>query len=167
MARTYIVDMQNATLANNSPVTACFLQVPTAAPIVVAEFLRMYASQSNSNSGVQQRIQIATQVTSFPTLTSQAPQKLWASDPASQITGGTGGAAGTSGVNASAEGSGTKTVLVSDAFNTLNGWLWVPTPPESIMESAQATAHGIGLSFPAAPGTLSAWNAGMTFRELG
>jgi hypothetical protein len=167
MARAYTLDAANVTLANNSPVTIAFLQVPSAAPIVVCEFLRMYASQSNSNSGVQQRIQIATQTTSFPTLTSQAPQQVWASDPASKISGGTGGAAGTSGVNASAEGSGTKTVLAADAFNTLNGWLWVPTPFETIIESAQSTAHGIGLSFSAAPGTLTAWNGGMTFRELG
>jgi hypothetical protein len=167
MSRAYTLDAANVTLANNSPVSIAFLQVPTAAPIVVVEFLRAYCSQSNSNSGVQQRIQIATQVTTFPTLTSQAPQPVWASDPASKIGGGTAGAAGTSGINASAEGSGAKTVLVADAFNTLNGWLWVPTPYETIVESAQSTAHGIAVSLPAAPGTLSAWNGGFTFRELG
>lgn len=167
MARQYIVPMTNQTVANNSPVTLAFLQVPSTAPIVVCEFIRMFCSQSNSNSGVQQRIQISTQVSAFPTLTSTAPQKLVAGDPASAISGGTGGAAGTSGTNASAEGAGTKTVVYGDAFNTLNGWLWVPTPFETILESSQSTAHGIGLALTSAPGTLTNWNAGMVFRELG
>ena len=84
----------------------------------------------------------------------------------SAITGGTAGAAGTSGINASAEGAGAKTVVIPDAFNVLNGWLWVPTPKETIVMNASA-ASGLGLHFPAAPTTLTSWNGGICFAELG
>ena len=126
----------------------------------------MWASQSSSNNTAQQRVQINTQVSAFPTLTSATPNKTKLLDPASQITGGSAGAAGTSGVNASAEGAGAKTVLYPDAFSIVNGWLWVPTPPETLMLNAGG-ASGMGLHFPVAPGSLGNWNAGQTFRELG
>jgi uncharacterized membrane protein len=48
----------------------------------------------------------------------------------------------------------------------LNGWLWVPTPNETIMVNS-ASNFCITMYLPTAPGTTSNWNAGMTFRELG
>lgn len=160
MARTYTVAGANLTLANQA-VSLVFVNVGTTTSL---EFLRMWASQSSSNNTAQQRVQINTQVSAFPTLTSQTPSKNWLLDPASQIVGGSAGAAGTSGVNASAEGAGAKTVLYPDAFSIVNGWLWVPTPPETYTLNASAAA-GMGLHFPAAPGSLGNWNAGMVFRE--
>ena len=160
MARTYTVAGANLTLANQA-VSLVFVNVGTTTSL---EFLRMWASQSSSNNTAQQRVQINTQVSAFPTLTSQTPAKNWLLDPASQITGGSAGAAGTSGVNASAEGAGAKTILYPDAFSIVNGWLWVPTPPETYTLNAGA-ASGMGLHFPAAPGSLGNWNAGMVFRE--
>lgn len=166
MSREYILPAANVTVANQA-VSLAFVQAPSAAPVVALEFLRAFCSQAANATSAQQRIQLSTQVSTFPTLVSQAPVQLKASDPASKITGGTAGAAGTSGINASVEGAGAKTVVYGDAFNVLNGWLWVPTPYETIIESAQSTAHGFGLVFPAAPATLTNWNAGLTFRELG
>jgi hypothetical protein len=166
MAREYIIPNSQATVANQA-VSLNFVQAPTAAPIVVLEMLRAFVSQSANATSAQQRVQLSRQTSTFPTLTSQAPVSLKDSDPASKITGGTAGAAGTSGINASAEGSGTKTVLYPDAFNVLNGWLWVPTPYETIVESAQSTAEGFAVVFPAAPATLTNWNSGLVFRELG
>jgi len=160
MARTYTVAGANLTLANQA-VSLVFVNVGTTTSL---EFLRMWASQSSSNNTAQQRVQINTQVSAFPTLTSQTPAKNWLLDPASQITGGSAGAAGTAGVNASAEGAGAKTILYPDAFSIVNGWLWVPTPPETYTLNAGA-ASGMGLHFPAAPGSLGNWNAGMVFRE--
>jgi hypothetical protein len=99
-------------------------------------------------------------------LTSATPVKLKPADPnASVITGGTAGAAGTAGVNASAEGAGTKTTVLEDAFNVLNGWLHVPTPPESRIMPAGSTS-GQGLFFPVAPSTLTNWAFGLIFREV-
>ena len=162
MARgLYMVPATNITLANQA-VTLVFVNPGTTASL---EFVRGYASQAANATSAQQRVQLNTQVTAFPTLTSQAPVTSAMLDAASVITGGTSGAAGTSGINASAEGAGTKTVRIPDAFNVLNGWLWVPTPHETILMSAGGAA-GLGLHFPAAPGTLTNWNAELVFREL-
>ena len=160
MRGTYTLPAANITLANQA-VTLAFINPGTTTSL---QILRCWASQSGSTTSAQQRVQLNSQVTAFPTLTSQAPVKSTILDQASQITGGTAGAAGTSGINASAEGAGTKTVILPDAFNVLNGWLWVPTPQEALLFSAGG-ASGFGLHFPAAPSSLSGWNAGITFAE--
>jgi hypothetical protein len=139
---------------------------PPAAPNVNLEFLRHWIGQSANATSAQQRVQLVTQVTAFPTLTAATPTKTKPSDPnASVITGGTAGAAGTAGINASAEGAGAKTTVHDDAFNVLNGWLQVPTPPETRVMPA-GFASGQGLFFPVAPTTLTNWAFGQIFREV-
>ena len=165
MAREYVIPMTNATLGGS--VTLIWYQVMTAAPVVALELIRAWASQTSSTTSNQQRVQINTQVSTFPTLTSQTPIRTKASDPASLISGGTAGAAGTCGVNASAEGAGAKTVIIAEGFNILNGYLWTATPRETIIESPQSTAHGLGLHFPATPPSATQWNAGVCYAELG
>ena len=160
MAREYSVGGTNITVAGG--VTLIFLNPGTTAAI---EILRLWVSQSANATSAQQRIQVERQVTAFPTLTAATPRALKQGDPASVITGGTAGAAGTVGINASAEGAGAKTAIFDDAFNVLNGWLWVPTPAETIILSPSASA-GLGLFFPAAPATLTGWSFGMNYREL-
>lgn len=162
MAREYIVSAAGITLANQA-VTLAFIN-PLAGTVI--EILRCWVGQSANATSAQQRVQLNTQVTAFPTLTSTAPAKTKTGDPASGIVGGTGGLAGTSGTNASAEGAGAKTVGPQDAFNVLNGWLWVPTPRETYMIQAAAAA-GFGLHLPVAPATLTNWAFGVTFAELG
>ena len=162
MARgTYTIDAANITLANQA-VTLVFVNPGTT---VSLEFLRAWASQAANATSAQQRVQLSSQVTAFPTLTGATPTAVAQVDQVSKIVSGTAGAAGTSGVNASAEGGGAKTVLYPDAFNVLNGWLYVPTPPETLLFSAGGAA-GLGLHFPAAPTTLTNWNAGFCYREL-
>lgn len=162
MAREYTVAGAALTLANQA-VTLVFVNPGTTCSL---EFLRAWASQAANATSAQQRVQLNSQVTAFPTLTAATPAKTKLLDPVSQITGGTAGAAGTAGVNASAEGAGAKTVLFPDAFNVLNGWLYVATPRETFIMNASAAA-GFGLHFPAAPTTLTSWNAGVCFAELG
>jgi len=162
MARTYTISGSNLTLANQA-VTLAFLNPPATGPAI--EILRCWASQSGSTTGAMQRIQLSTQVAAFPTLTAATPQKHNQGDPSSAMTGGTAGAAGTAGINASAEGAGSKTILVPDNFYTLSGWLWVPTPEERIVLNPGGTA-GFGLHLPAAPASLTGWSCGITFREL-
>ena len=162
MARgTYIVNASAVTLANQA-VTLAFVNPGTT---VSLEFLRAWASQAANATSAQQRVQLSSQVTAFPTLTAMTPAKTSLIDQVSAITGGTAGAAGTAGVNASAEGAGAKKVILPDAFNVLNGYLWVPTPVETITMNASA-ASGLGLHFPAAPATLTSWNGGLCYREL-
>ena len=129
-------------------------------------FLRAWIGQSVNATSAQQRVQLNTQVTAFPTLTSTAPVPHQLSDAASVIAGGTGGAAGTSGTNASAEGAGAKTIIYHDAYNVLNGWLWVPTPKDLIVLNASA-ASGFGLHVPVAITPAGAHSWGVTFEQLG
>lgn len=139
---------------------------PSAAPNMNLEFLRFWIGQSANATSAQQRAQLETQVTAFPTLTGATPTKLKPADPnASVIASGTAGAAGTAGTNASAEGAGGKTAVLDDTFNVLNGWLHIPTPPETRVMPA-GSLSGLGLFFPVAPGTLTNWAFGLIFREV-
>lgn len=161
MSREYIVSGGGLTLANQA-VTAVFIN-PSAT--IGIEILRCVLGQTGTATSAQQRVQQNTQVTAFPTLVSATPAKTRLSDPASGITGATTGAAGTSGVNASAEG-GTKSVIDQDSFNNLNGYLWVPTPRETRIVGAGA-ASGFGLHLPVAPVSLASWQMAVTFGEVG
>ena len=149
----------------NAVVTLVFIN-PIASPNVGVRLVRGWVSQSQNATSAQQRVQMETQVTAFPTLTSATPAKLARSSAASVITGGTAGAAGTAGINASAEGAGSKTVIFDDAFNVLNGWLWVPTPAE-VIELTAGFASGVGLYFPVAVtgGQTANWNFGLNYCE--
>ena len=161
MARgTYTIPCTNVTLANQA-VTLAFVNPGVDATL---QIVRAWASQAANATSAQQRVQLNSQVTAFPTLTTITPQKTVELDGVSTIVGGTAGAAGTSGINASAEGAGAKTILLPDAFNVLNGWLWVATPDEVFLHSASLSS-GFGLHFPAAPTTLTAWNAGLVYAE--
>lgn len=164
MAREFVVSSAGFTTVN-AVVTLAFIN-PAAAPNFNIEILRVWISQSANATSAQQRVQLVTQVTAFPTLTGALPSKLKRADPnVSIIASGTAGAAGTSGVNASAEGAGAKTIIFEDAFNVLNGWLYVPTPAETIVMPA-GSASGFGVYFPVAPLTLTNWAVGVAFREV-
>lgn len=157
----YAVSGGGITIAGAS--TLIFIN-PAAAPKPNLDFLRFWCGQSQNATSAQQRVQLETQVTAFPTLTSATPAALKRAGPASNITGGTAGAAGTSGIDASAEGGGTRTPIFDDAFNVLNGWLHVPTPKEVITMPAGSTS-GLGLFFPVAPANLDNWAFGAIFGE--
>lgn len=168
MAREYIVGTPpNSSVTNSGDLAEIFINPSaTAANACGLEMLRAWASQAANATSAQQQIALRTQVTAFPTLTGATPRKCKFLDPVSLIVSGTAGAAGTSGILASVAGGGAKSEVVTDNFNVLNGWLWVPTPPETIVMPAMA-ASGFGLYFPAAPTTLTGWAFGLTFRELG
>ena len=158
----YAVSGEGITVAGAT--TLVFIN-PAAAPQINLEILRCWVGQSANATSAQQRIQLETQVTAFPTLTSATPDKLKRASAVSVITGGTAGAAGTAGINASAEGAGGKTPIFGDAFNVLNGWLYVPTPRETIVMPASSTS-GFGLFFPVAPATLTNWTFGVAYAEV-
>lgn len=162
MANAYSLVAGGITLANQA-VTLTFAN-PAASPNFDLDFSRFWVGQTNNMASAQQRVQINTQVTAFPTLVSATPTKLVIEDTASILTGATSGAAGTTGINASVEGAGTKTIIWADAFNVVSGWLLVVTPEERI-EMCSGAASGLGLHLPVAPGTLTNWVFGMTWRE--
>lgn len=160
--RAYSIIGTNITIANQA-VTLAWLNPPANGPAI--EILRCWVGQSSTTTGALHRVQLNTQVTAFPTLTSFTPIRHNPGDAVSVITGATNGAAGTCGINASAEGAGGKTVLLADTFYNLSGWLWVPTPEERFQLNPGGTS-GFGLHLPAAPATLTGWNFGITYREL-
>ncbi len=99
--REFSVGGDGLTLAN-AVVTLVNVN-PAAAPNVSLDIMRLWASQQGSATSAQQRIEAVTQVTAFPTLVSATPRSLKFGDPnASVIAGATSGAAGKSGINASA-----------------------------------------------------------------
>lgn len=162
MSRTYTISGANVTLANQA-VTLAFINEAASGSSI--EILRCWVSQSGTTTGAMQRVQLVTQVSAFPTLTGVTPVRHNLGDPISGIVSGTAGAAGTCGINASAEGAGTKTVLLPDVFYNLSGWVWVPTPEERPLFTA-GVSSGFGLFLPAAPATLTGWSFGITYREL-
>lgn len=164
MANGYTLAAGGITIVN-AVVTLTFLN-PPAAPSQAFHFRRFWVGQSNNMASAQQRVQLNTQVTAFPTLVSQTPAKLELADSASLITGATTGAAGTSGINASAEGAGAKTIIWADVFNVVNGWLFVATPDETVKMSAGATS-GLGMHLPVAvgAGNVANWAFGMSWLE--
>ena len=163
MARIFTVGGANITVAGAT--TLVFIN-PPAAPSVGVRLVRGHCQQSANATSAQTRIQLVTQVTAFPTLTSATPRKAMFHDPtAAVITGGTAGAAGTAGINASAEGAGSKTVVDEWVFNNLNGWDQLFTALDKY-EFAAGVASGVGLFFPAAPSTLTGWSFSLTYEEM-
>lgn len=162
--REYIVQGQNITIAN-AGVTLALINPPAGRAI---EIVRAWAAQAGSIVSAQAEIALGFKVTAFPTLTSATPEKTKPSDPVSFITGGTAGAAGTAGINASVEGGGAFTVKYPDVFNILQGWLWTPSlngGESFILSGADSTAFA--MKFRAAPSVLTGWSFGIAFRELG
>lgn len=141
------------------------------APNVNIEFLRYWVGQNANATSAQQRIEIVTQAGSLPNFTGATPSKLKPADPNASVitsnamnTAWASGAQSGAGVNASAENGGTKTSVWDDAFNVLNGWLHVPTPPETRVLPASFTACQ-SLYFVSQPATLTGWAFGIVFRE--
>ncbi len=162
MARgVYNIPMENQTVITGS--TAVFVNPGVDASI---EILRCWLSQAANATSAQELVRLNTQVAVFPTLTSTEPVRTVLLEGVSTIVGGTAGAAGTCGTDASAEGAGAQINIIEEGFNVLNGYLWVPTPGETIIMSASLTS-GFGFGFDTgSPTTLTNWNAGIVFREL-
>ena len=75
---------------------------PAAAPAVNLEIMRCWIGQSANATSAQQRVQLETQASVFPTLASATPAKLKRASAVSVIAGGIAGAAGTAGTTVGA-----------------------------------------------------------------
>ena len=167
MARQYIVPMSNVTIASTNTLVA----LSPVNPGPVLEIMRCWASQSGSATSAQQGVRIVEQVNSTAAISvvgsAATPQPVMNNDPASKISGGAICSTATATVNCTSEGTGTKSTYYPDAFNVLNGWLWVPTPNETHMMAPFGTSFSYGIFLPTSPGSTANWNAGISFRELG
>jgi len=161
MAYGYAVLMNDQTVS--AAATLILIRPPAATSLRI---VRVWASQKGSTTSSQIKIQIGRKASAFPsTLTGFTPQKLDEKDAASQVTGGTSGAAGTAGVLATSEGAGTFTSVIADAFNSLTGYLWVPGPREEIIVRANS-ADAFVVRFPETPAVTTNWHAGVIFEEM-
>jgi len=160
--------MTNVTVTSTNTIVA--FSPPNPGPAY--EVLRCWASQHANATSAQQDVRLVTQINSTTaqsiTGTSGTLGVPVGYDPASKLTASSVCAPGNSTINATSDGTGTKTTLYPDNFNVLNGWLWVPTPNETHIQAAISPAsQSYGIYFATTPGTLSNWSAGISLHEIG
>ena len=159
----YNVVMDNQTIIADSELVTIRAATAWSSRASMLEILRMSVSQRGTSTGQQLGIRWGLKASAFGTFTAATPVPLILGTVASAITGSTSNAASSAGVDSSANGAGTLTVAGVDAFNNLNGFLWVATPEERIIVGPDLTFL---LQLQGTPTTLTGWNATLTFREL-
>lgn len=159
----YSVVMANQTIIASSDMVIIHTDSTLATGGSNIRILRAWCSQNAVETSEQLGIQLALQASAFGTYSSATPRPHFVGGRVSGIVGGTTGAEGTAGVDASANAAGAKTEIIYDGFNNLNGWLWVPTPEERIIVPADTA---IVLAMVGTATTLTGWNAGITYEEL-
>lgn len=127
-----------------------------AGPASICKIHRVMISQTGSTTSAMVRIQILRK-SAAATVTSYTPLLLDAGDGAAKSVGGT----SATGITASAEGTNSD-ILISDTFNALTGWLYLPVPEERIIVSAGGF---LGVTFPANPALTI--TATLIFEEIG
>lgn len=163
MGAVYSVVMKDQTIIASSEMVTITAATAITSRAHTIRLLRAWCSQGATETSEQLGIQIVQQVSAFGTFTSTTPSPHMIGGNASGIAGGTAQAAATSGTDSSANAAGTKTVLIADSFNNLNGWLWVPTPEERIYVTAGLT---VTLAMVGTATALGNWTAGITFEEM-
>lgn len=158
----YSVTMQNQTIVADATLVIIHTDSTLATGGSNIEILRAWVGQIETETSQQLGVMLALKASAFGTYTSTTPQGHFIGGRASGIIGGTAGAEGTAGTDASAEGAGTVTPIIYDGFNNLNGWLYVPVPEERIWVPADTA---IILKIVGTPATLTGWSAGITYIE--
>jgi len=163
MGAVYSVVMSNQTIIANGELVT----ISTAAAIGTRasniRLLRAWCGQIETETSQQLGIQLCQQASAFGTFTATTPTPHVVGGAASGIAGGAAQAAATAGTDASANAAGAKTVILSDGFNNLTGWLWVPTPEERIIMPVSTV---VTLAMIGTATALTGWSAGITFEEL-
>jgi len=159
----YSVTMQNQTIIADSEMVIIHTDSTLGTRASTIRVLRAWCSQNETETSQQLGIMLALQASAFGTYTSTTPTPHFVNGPASTIVGGTTGAEATAGTDSSANAAGTRTPIIYDGFNNLNGWLWVPTPEERLIVP---TDTAIVLKMVGTATTLTGWNAGITYEEL-
>lgn len=159
--RTFSIVSPSATVAGAESLIV--IRPPTDG--VNIELLEARISQTGSTTSEMVGGAIGLKSSAFQTLTAATPVALRSGGTASVISGGTAAAAGTAGVNSSAEGAGTFVPLVEDGFNNINGWLWLPMPDSRIVVPS-GSSEALTLKLTTTPSGLTGWRATLIFREV-
>jgi hypothetical protein len=163
MAYKYTIAMENQTVVADETLIILRAATAVSSRASVLEVERIVVSQQGTSTSQQLGVILAQKASAFGTYTSTTPQPHMIGGPASGITGSTSGAAAGAGTDASGEGAGTATTLIPDAFNNLNGYLWVPTPEERIIILPDIAFI---VKLRGTPTTLTGWNAYLTYVEI-
>jgi hypothetical protein len=161
----YSVPMSNTTILTDATLVAIRAAAAATTRAAILEILSVRVGQQGVTVNQQLGILLASKATAFGTMsTGVTPSPLSMGGAVSGITSGTAQAAGTAGIDASAEGAGTVSTIVADSFSCLNGWLWVPTPEERILLLPGSDCFIVKIV--GTPNTLTGWSADVIFREI-
>lgn len=163
MSSLYTVTMSSATVIANGEIITIRAATAYASRASVLRIYRMSCGQTSTTTSAQLSVRWGLKASAFGTFATATPAPTEIGAVASGISGSTSNAAASSGTNASSNGGGTLTVLGQEAFNNLNGWLWVPTPEERILVGPDLTFL---LQLQGTPSALTGWNASLTFEEV-
>lgn len=163
MGAVYSVIMKDQTIIAASEMVTITSAAAIGTRASLIRIIRAWCGQGANETSEQLGVQIVQQVTAFGTFTATTPSPFVIGGAASGIAGGTAQAAATAGTDSSANAAGTKTVIIADSFNNLNGWLWVPTPSEYIYVPPGLT---VTLAMVGTATALGNWTAGMIFEEM-
>lgn len=158
----FSVTMQNQTIVADATLVIIHTDATLSSGGSNITIMRAWIGNQATEASDQLGVILGLKASAFGTYTSTTPQAHFIGGRASGIAGGTAGAEGTAGTDASAEGAGTVTPIIYDGFNNVNGWLWVPTPEERIRIPADTA---IILKIVGTPATLTNWSAGITYEE--
>jgi hypothetical protein len=132
--------------------TAITILEVAAPATAVLRLIRAWCSQSNSTTSAMNTIEI---VRKTATITGAA------TPPSVIPLDGSAASGVTQKWKATAEGTDGN-IVYADAFNVLNGWLWLPVPEERIIVPPSGI---IALKFPSAPASAN-YTAGLLWEEI-
>jgi hypothetical protein len=154
------------TLTTAVDVLCAFQTAAAGAAAANVKVKRLEISQSGSSTLAMVRGHMATRTTAGTlTTTSQAPSNVRPiGGPASGLAGNTSviGGAGRSGINATADATGTYTELYPFNFANTAGYLYKPAPDEELWIPASTV---FVVRFKADPSALTGWTFALTLDE--
>lgn len=163
MSQPYTVVMENQTIVADGTLVIVHAAAAWGTAGCLLEVVRVTVGQQGTSTAQQLGVILGRKVTAFGTYTATTPVPHVLGAAASAIAGATTGAAATSGTDASAEGAGAVTAVMTEGFNNLSGYLWVPTPEERLLIGPD---QAVVVKLRGTPTTLTGWNATLTYIEL-
>jgi hypothetical protein len=162
MANAYSINMSAQTIVADASVICLRAATALSSRGSILKIIEVRVSQQGTSTSQQLGIIIGQKVAAFGTFTATTPSPLVVGGVASGITGSTSVAAASAGTDGSAEGAGSVTNIITDGFNNLSGWLYVPVPEARITVSIDLA---IVVKIVGTPTTLTGWNAVLTYLE--
>ena len=159
----FTAGMNNLTIVADATLVIIHTEATASTAGSQIRLIRAWCNQLSAETSQQLGIIFGQKASAFGTYTAVTPWPHFIGGPASAIVGGTAGAEGTAGIDASAEGAGAVTTGIEEGFNNLNGWSWIAVPEERIIVPADTA---VILKMDGTPTSLDNWCAGITYEEI-